>query len=71
MGFAQERILREAHVQPVAMGARTMRGFVRVAPEGYRTDAALAAWVDRGVEAAGSRPKKSPRAKPRRAPKKF
>jgi hypothetical protein len=38
---AQEGVLREPHVQPVGMGKRMMTGFVRVAPEGYRTDAAL------------------------------
>ena len=38
---AQERVLR---VQPVGMGKRMMTGFVRVAPEGYRTDAALKKW---------------------------
>jgi TfoX/Sxy family transcriptional regulator of competence genes len=41
---AQERVLREPHVQPVGMGKRMMTGFVRVAPEGYRTDAALKKW---------------------------
>ena len=29
---AQERVLREPHVQPVGMGKRMMTGFVRVAP---------------------------------------
>src|SRR4029077_10304807 len=41
---AQERVLREPRVQPVGMGKRMMTGFVRVAPEGYRTDAALKKW---------------------------
>jgi hypothetical protein len=35
----QERILRESHVRPMEMGRRTMTGFVRVAPEAYRTNA--------------------------------
>jgi hypothetical protein len=29
-----------------------MSGFVRVAPEGYRTGAALRKWVERGIAAA-------------------
>jgi hypothetical protein len=37
------------------MGARTMKGFVRVASEGYRTDAALRTWVMRGICALASR----------------
>jgi TfoX N-terminal domain len=52
---AQTTILREPHVRPMEMGARTMKGFVRVAPAGYRTDAALRTWVMRGIGALASR----------------
>jgi len=34
------------------MGGRIMTGFVRVAPEGYRTGAGLRTWGERGVAAA-------------------
>lgn len=34
---AYENALGEAHVLPMKMGDRVMRGSVRVAPEGYRT----------------------------------
>ena len=51
----QKQLLREPHVQPMEMGARTMKGFVRVAPEGYRTEALLRKWVMRGIEAAETR----------------
>jgi TfoX/Sxy family transcriptional regulator of competence genes len=50
---AQARLVREPHVTPMQMGARTMRGFVRIAPEGYRTDTALAQWVGRGIASIG------------------
>jgi hypothetical protein len=33
---AQAGLLREPHVTPMHVGARTMRGFLRVAPDGYR-----------------------------------
>jgi hypothetical protein len=47
-----------------------MTGFVRVAPEGYRTDAALRTWIERGLEGVAARTAKSSRARPRRqAPK--
>jgi TfoX/Sxy family transcriptional regulator of competence genes len=46
-GFA--RALAEPHVAPMEMRGRIMTGFVRVAPEGYRTDAALKTWVERGI----------------------
>ena len=51
---AHARMLGEPHVQPMEMRGRTMTGFVRVAPEGYRTAAALRKWVDRGIIAAKS-----------------
>jgi hypothetical protein len=52
---ARERILREPHVCPMEMGGRMMTGFVRVAPEGHRTDAALKKWVKRGLDSVTSR----------------
>jgi len=57
----QARMLREPHVRPMEMGARTMTGFVRVAPEGYRTDASLRKWVMRGVDFLATRPAKASR----------
>jgi TfoX/Sxy family transcriptional regulator of competence genes len=47
---AQERMFAEPHAGPMKMGKRTMSGFVHVAPEGYRTDAALKTWVKRGLD---------------------
>jgi hypothetical protein len=57
----REQLFREAHVQPMEMGARTMKGFVRVAPEAYRTEASLRKWIMRGVEAATAKGKKRKR----------
>jgi TfoX/Sxy family transcriptional regulator of competence genes len=65
---AHAQMLAEPHVQPMEMGQRTMRGFVRVAAEGYRTGAALRKWVERGVTAA--RLAKASAAKPRGVRKK-
>jgi TfoX/Sxy family transcriptional regulator of competence genes len=48
---ADDGVFGEPHVQRVKMGARTMSGFARVNPEGYATDAALKAWIKRGVDA--------------------
>jgi len=53
--------LREPHVVQAEMRGRVMTGFVRVAADGYRTDAALKKWVERGVAAAAERGKKPPR----------
>jgi hypothetical protein len=47
---AFERLLGEPHVAPMEMRGRTMTGFVRVMPDGYRTEAALRKWVQRGVD---------------------
>lgn len=67
---AMDRALLEPHVAPMKMGGRVMRGFVRVAPDGYRTDAALKKWVDRGVLAAAARPARAARSKRKRPAKK-
>ena len=66
---AAERLLLEPHVSPVEMRGRVMRGFVRVAPEGYRTEAALKKWVEHGVNAAEARPAKAGRKSKRAASK--
>jgi TfoX/Sxy family transcriptional regulator of competence genes len=46
----REQLLREPHVRPMEMGGRTMAGFVRVVPEGYRTAATRKKWVQRGLD---------------------
>ena len=60
---AMDRVLLEPHVAPMEMGGRVMRGFVRVSPDGYRTEAALKKWIERGMTAAASRPVKKARRK--------
>ena len=55
----QKRVLQEPHVQPMRMAGRSMAGFVRVMPEGYRTAAALRKWVKRGLDYVGSLPSKA------------
>ncbi|MCW5736696.1 MAG: TfoX/Sxy family protein [Enhydrobacter sp.] len=54
----QERVLTEQHVKPMIMAGRPMTGFVRVAPEGYRTAAALRKWVERGLSYVATLPAK-------------
>jgi TfoX/Sxy family transcriptional regulator of competence genes len=49
-----EELLRRPHAALMEMGARTMEGWIRVAPEGVETKRELAAWVDRGVAYARS-----------------
>jgi hypothetical protein len=67
---AHGQTLGEPHVSPMKMGGRTVKGFVRVAPEGYRTDAMLRKWIQRGLDFVATLPAKSPRRKsPREAPK--
>jgi TfoX/Sxy family transcriptional regulator of competence genes len=52
----REELLGSGVVSPMKLGGRTMKGFVRVAPEGVRTAAALAKWLERGIAAgAGKR----------------
>ena len=58
---AQAGVLKEPHVKPMTMAGRSMAGFVRVMPDGYRTAASLRKWVKRGVEFVESLPPKSAR----------
>jgi TfoX/Sxy family transcriptional regulator of competence genes len=64
-----ERWLGEAHAQPADIGGRRMTGFIRVSPEGYRTDAGLKKWVERGLAAAAARPAVVPKKPNRSTPK--
>ena len=47
----REALVTRPHVTPMVMGKRTMSGFVRVAPAGFRTAAALAKWIEIGIAA--------------------
>ena len=66
---AHARMLEEPHTSPMEMRGRIMSGFVRVAPEGYQTDADLKRWVKRGLDFVAAIPKetKSKKAAPRKA----
>jgi hypothetical protein len=55
----QKRALKEPHVKAVTMAGRSMTGFVRVMPEGYRTAAGLRKWVKRGLDHVGTLPPKA------------
>ena len=78
---AQQSMLGEPHVSPMDMGGRTMTGFVRVAPEGYRTEGALKAWITRGLDFVATMPTgessrkstrpKAPNKAPNKAPKRH
>jgi hypothetical protein len=50
--------LAEPHVRPMEIGDRRPGGFVLVAPEGWPTEAALAAWVRRGLDFVATLPPK-------------
>src|SRR5215471_17497439 len=52
-----ERAMAEPHVEPVVMRGRPVVGFVRVRPDGYRTDAMLRRWVERGLDFVATLPK--------------
>ncbi len=46
---AAARALDEPHVRPMVLGGKPVAAFVVVDPEGFADDAALAAWLDRGL----------------------
>ncbi|WLB55320.1 TfoX/Sxy family protein [Bradyrhizobium japonicum] len=47
---AHARMLQKPHTSPMEMRGRIMTGFVRVAPDGYQSDAELKEWVKRGLD---------------------
>lgn len=55
---AREAALSEPHVRPLEMGGRPVRAFVLVDPDGFSTDAALTAWVQRGLDFVATLPAK-------------
>src|SRR5262252_4632226 len=48
----RDQALAEPHVRAVKMGGRQMSSFVLVGAEVLATDAALAAWIKRGMDVA-------------------
>jgi TfoX/Sxy family transcriptional regulator of competence genes len=58
----RERALARPHARPMKFAGRPLSGFVCIDPEGFRTDKALAAWVQRGLDFVSALPvKDSPR----------
>ena len=43
-----EKVMRQRHVRPMDFTGRPLKGFVYVSPPGFRTAAALRAWLARG-----------------------
>jgi len=63
---AHQRMLTLPHVRPMTIGSRCPRGFVWVEPEGLQTDAALAAWIQRGLDFIATLPQGKPAARAKR-----
>jgi TfoX/Sxy family transcriptional regulator of competence genes len=64
---AYERTLSQPNVRPLEFAGRRPKGFVLVDPPGYRTHAALKAWIKRSLDFVLALPaKKSAAKKPRR-----
>jgi TfoX/Sxy family transcriptional regulator of competence genes len=56
---AREWALAQPHVRPMEFAGRPLAAFVCVDPGGFRTDLALAKWVQRGIDFVSARPGKS------------
>jgi TfoX/Sxy family transcriptional regulator of competence genes len=66
---APSAVFREPHASPVEMRGRAMGGFVRVAPDGYRTANGLKKWVTRAVDCVATLPTKTKKASARKPAK--
>lgn len=53
-----DRLLTSTKAEEAVMGGRTMKGWLRLAPEDLRTKRQLAPWVRRGTDHARSLPPK-------------
>src|SRR5271169_3859181 len=53
-----EKLLGRAHVSPMVMAGREVRGWIRVDADGVKTKRQLTDWVTRGVDYARSLPRK-------------
>jgi TfoX/Sxy family transcriptional regulator of competence genes len=47
-----DAVMRRPHVRPMDFTGKPLRGFVYVAPAGFRTRATLKEWIERGRKAA-------------------
>ena len=63
---AYDDALAQKHARPMDFTGRPLEGFVYVALEGFRTQAALAKWVGRGVTYVDGLPAKKPAKTPAR-----
>ena len=54
-----EKLVETTNARPMEMRGRQMQGWLRVDADDLRTDAELAAWVERGAKYARSLPAKS------------
>ena len=61
-----EDALAQSHARPMDFTGRALTGMVYVDPAGYRTDAALAKWIARGVDFVSALPAKHVAVKKRR-----
>jgi TfoX/Sxy family transcriptional regulator of competence genes len=53
-----EKLLTRAHVAPMVMRGRELRGWIRVGADGVKTKKQLQTWIDRGAAEARSQPAK-------------
>jgi TfoX/Sxy family transcriptional regulator of competence genes len=64
---AYARALAAPHARPMDFTGRPLTGMVYVAPPGFRSERALAAWVGRGRRFVGSLPRRRPKPRAARA----
>jgi TfoX/Sxy family transcriptional regulator of competence genes len=65
-----QTLLARPHARPMNFTGRTMKGFLFVAPRGYRTDAALRGWVETSAAWVSTLPPKAKRGAKRPAARK-
>ena len=57
---AHDAVLAQPHTRIMDFTGRPMKGYVFVAPAGFKTGAALAEWIERGAAFTRTLPRKKP-----------
>lgn len=55
---AHEQVVSRPHAREMDFTGRSMKGFVYVGPDGYRTKSSLKSWIKRGLQFVMSLPPK-------------
>jgi TfoX/Sxy family transcriptional regulator of competence genes len=60
---ARLKLLKRPGARPMKMGGKTLKGFIFIEADGYRTDTQLKAWIQQSLDVIATLPEKALRKK--------